>query len=77
MKSLIKNPIFWLGIYAFIVSLVTVILSILYAKHECKVCQKCPEISNESRILINTIDNANTKDDLDSLLLELYGFQSK
>jgi hypothetical protein len=76
IKLLINNFQFWLIIYALIVSFSLVIVSISYYNHECPKVET-PEIQKKNLLLIKKINNAETKNNIDSLLLELYGFNSK
>jgi hypothetical protein len=76
IKLLINNFQFWLIIYALIVSFSLVIVSISYHNHECPKVE-IPELTKETIEQIKKINNAETINDIDSLLLELYGFNSK
>jgi hypothetical protein len=76
INLLIRNPIFWVIIGAFLVTFALVIVSISYYNHECPKVE-IPELTKETIEQIKKINNAETINDIDSLLLELYGFGSK
>jgi len=71
-----KNWGFW-SIIANIIFLATIIImSIVWNKHECPK-QELPVITEKHLQQIKKIGNAETKQDIDSLLFELYNFGSK
>lgn len=51
------------------------IITVIYFGHDCPAVTES-EISEEYVEKVKEISNAETKDDVDSLLLELYGFSS-
>lgn len=75
MKELIKKPVFWLGVYSFGVSIALVVVSVKLSTKECEE-KLTPEIKKEYYEKIKEITHADSND-VDSLLLELYGFESK
>ena len=75
MKELIKKPVFWLGVYAFGISIALTVVSFKLLTKECEEVN-IPEIQKEYVEKIKEITHADSND-VDSLLLELYGFESK
>jgi len=75
-RMIFKNWGFW-SIIANIIFLATIIImSIVWNKHECPK-QELPVITEKHLQQIKKIGNAETKQDIDSLLFELYNFGSK
>lgn len=76
MKTLFKNWGFW-SIVANVIFVATItIISVIWSKHECPK-QELPTITQKHLQQIKRIGNAETKQDIDSLLFELYNFGSK
>lgn len=71
-----RNFGFWSLIGNIIMIPTIVAMSIVWSKHECPKPMK-PEITQKHLEQIKRIGNAETRNDIDSLLLELYGFESK
>ena len=63
-------------VVAYIVSSIFLIGFLIYKvnSHECK--KTIIQINEETRKKLNQIDDAKTRNDIDSLLRELYGFES-
>jgi hypothetical protein len=75
-RMIFKNWGFW-SIIANIIFIATVIImAIVWSKHECPK-QELPVITEKHLQQIKKIGNAETKQDIDSLLFELYNFRSK
>ena len=75
-KHLIKDWAFWLIIYSIIVSFVMILLIVMYNSHQCPKLET-PVLQEKYINEIKKISNAENKTDIDSLLLEYYGFKSK
>ena len=76
LKLLLTNFGFWLIIYALVLTFGFIGLIVKYYNYECPE-PNIPEITEANQKKINEINDAQTKDDIDSLLLELYGFKSE
>jgi hypothetical protein len=75
-RMIFKHPLFWSIIANFIFLATIIIMSIVWSKHECPK-QELPIITEKHLQQIKKIGNAETKQDIDSLLFELYNFGSK
>ena len=75
MKELIKKPVFWLGVYGFIISIALVIVSVKLSTGGCEELTP-PEMTEKYVEQIKEISHADSSD-IDSLLVELFGFESK
>tara|TARA_R110000772_G_scaffold211986_1_gene322528 strand:+ start:1178 stop:1408 length:231 start_codon:yes stop_codon:yes gene_type:complete len=76
MKQLMKNWLFWSIIANVILVATIIIMAVVWNKHECPIQE--PQIITEKHLQqIKRIGNAETKNDIDSLLIELYNFGSK
>jgi len=75
-KLLFKNWGFWVIIYSIGASVTIVIMAIVWSNDECP-AQELPPITEVTQQQIKKIGNAETKNDVDSLLIKYYGFQSK
>lgn len=53
-----------------------IIMAVIWSKHECQK-QELPTITEKHLQQIKRIGNAETKNDIDSLLMEFYGFKSE
>ena len=76
MKQLMKNWLFWSIIANVILVATIIIMAVVWNKHECPK-QELPIITEKHLQQIKRIGNAETKNDIDSLLIELYNFGSK
>tara|TARA_R110000868_G_scaffold68508_1_gene202478 strand:- start:458 stop:688 length:231 start_codon:yes stop_codon:yes gene_type:complete len=76
MKQLMKNWLFWSIIANVILVATIIIMAVVWNKHECPK-QEAPIITEKHLQQIKRIGNAETKNDIDSLLMELYNFGSK
>jgi len=76
MKLLFKNWGFWSIIGNVIFISTIIIMAVIWNGHECPK-QELPEITEKHIQQIKRIGNAETKQDIDSLLIELYNFGSK
>lgn len=75
-KLLLKNWGFW-SIVANVVFLATIIImAIVWSGQSCPKPTK-PQLDEIHLNKIKEIQNAETKNDVDSLLIDLYGFKSK
>jgi len=76
MKLLLKNWGFWSVVANVILLATIIIMAVVWSKHECPIQE--PQIITEKHLQqIKRIGNAETKNDIDSLLFELYNFGSK
>ena len=75
-KLLFKNWGFWVIIYSTLTTATIVIMAIVWSNQECP-AQELPPITEVSQQQIKQIGNAETKNDVDSLLIKYYGFKSK
>lgn len=75
LKLMIKNPVFWVMVYNLSANVVIIILTVKLYRHECPE-PNLPEIQKNYVEKIKEINNADS-DDIDSLLLELYGIEPK
>lgn len=75
-KLIFKTPAFWFLVYGFLTTITIVVMSFMIAKHRCPQIER-PIITEITQQQIKRIGNAETKDDIDSLLFELYNFRSK
>lgn len=75
-KMIFKNWGFWSIIANVILVATIIIMAVVWNKHECPIQE--PQIITEKYLQqIKRIGNAETKNDIDSLLVELYNFGSK
>lgn len=75
-KMIFKNWGFWSIIANVILVATIIIMAVVWNKHECPIQE--PQIITEKHLQqIKRIGNAETKNDIDSLLVELYNFGSK
>ena len=70
-----KNPVFWVMVYNLAATITIIVLSVKLGRHECP-APNIPEIQKKYVEQIKEISHADS-DDIDSLLLELYGLESK
>lgn len=75
-RMIFKNWGFWAIVTNVILIATIIIMSIVWGKHECPK-QEMPVITEKHLEQIKKIGNAETKQDIDSLLFELYNFGSK
>jgi hypothetical protein len=75
-RMIFKNWGFWSIIANFIFTATIIIMAIVWSEHECPK-QELPVITEKHLQQIKKIGNAETKQDIDSLLFELYNFGSK
>jgi len=75
-KMIFKNWGFWSIIANVILVATIIIMAVVWNKHECPK-QELPIITEKHLQQIKRIGNAETKHDIDSLLMELYNFGSK
>jgi hypothetical protein len=59
-----------------VVSILAIVFFSLWLKHECPELKTEIEIQKIHKEQIKIIENAETKTELDSLLIQLYGFES-
>jgi len=76
MKLIFKNWGFWSIMANVILTATVIIMAVIWSKHECPK-QERPVITEKHLQQIKKIGNAETKQDIDSLLFELYNFRSK
>ena len=75
-KMIFKNWGFWSIVSNVILIATVIIMAVVWSKHECPK-QELPTITEKHLQQIKRIGNAETKNDIDSLLIELYGFKSR
>ena len=73
-RMIFKNWGFWSIMANVILTATVVIMAVVWSKHECPK-QELPIITEKHLQQIKQIGNAETKQDIDSLLIELYNFR--